>query len=240
MISVNERPDAKVLVVIPSSGLARYVWFEMSAQGVFVPQGSDLYRTMSGSPAKGRNEAVRQAQDDITHFFFIDDDQWFNQDVIMTLLNHRVPIVCATVSLRYPPFAPLVFKGENSTPQGKTLTSYSWADLKGRKGLIPVYAAAGSGLLVERQVFKKLPEPWFVVGKFAPEDLSEDMYFYELARKAGFPIYVDLATTLGHLSPTAVWPMQTEQGEWYISVMWENQEQIRLAVDTKPAEGKKA
>ncbi len=224
MIPVTERDDAAVVVVTPSGALARYVLFEMSMEGLFVPKASDRYRTMSGSPAKGKNQAVREGGPDVTHFFFLDDDHVFQADALIALLNRRVPIVCALNNWKTPPFLPLVFYGENvdEVTGNKRLLTYPLSELDGVSGLHPVYAAAGSGLLVEAQVFKVLPEPWFQVGKFNPEELSEDLFFYEQARNAGFTAYVDFDVQMAHITPVGVKLERDAAGKWQYVLIWDN------------------
>lgn len=235
MINVDAYPEAKVLIVIPSGGLTRYIRSEMSIEALKVPKRSNFYRTISGSPARGRNEAVRFSDADTTHLFFMDDDHWFEPSILLQLLARKVPIVCGLTCMKYPPFTPMAFSREDIDAENhKTLTCYSWDDLDGRGGLIPVFAAAGAGLLVERRVFERLPDPWFRVGLQNPEDLSEDMYFYESARNAGFPIYVDLEAVFGHTAPVTVWPTREKNGVWTFPCVWENGDRLRIGRSDKP------
>lgn len=226
MIPVTEREDANVIISVPGGSLARYVQFEMSMEGLFVPVKHDLYRITSGSPAVGRNNAVREAWDlepKVTHWFFTDDDHAFEGDTLMRLLNRKQPVVCALTNWRVPPFIPMVFKGENVDEFGKRkLLSYSLAELDGISGCHPVYAAAGAGLLVERSVFEALPDPWFRVGTMNPEELSEDLYFYESCRDAGIVAYVDFDVNIAHMAVVAVRLVKDGSGRWQYELTWEN------------------
>ncbi|GAI93114.1 unnamed protein product, partial [marine sediment metagenome] len=58
-----------------------------------------------------------------------------------------------------------------------------------------VVGEGGAGfLLVKREVFEKLPYPWFSFEKG-----GEDLYFCDKARENGFEIWADMSVLLGHL-----------------------------------------
>jgi hypothetical protein len=232
VIPVSEREDAVVAVVVPSQVLARYVMFEMSLEGLWLPKDSNLMRTTTGNAARGRNQAIREADPATTHFFFLDDDHQFDPDILIRLLNDRQPIVCALNNWKIPPFTPIVFYGENvdEVTGNKKLLTYPLVDLQGVTGVHPVFAAAGSGLLVEAHVFKALPEPWFQVGRFNPEEMSEDLWFYEQARNAGYSPTVDFDVQMAHITPVAVKLERGEKGVWHAVVIWENRKRVVLTL----------
>jgi hypothetical protein len=228
-----------VCVCVPSSTLTRYLFFEMSLEGLYVPPNTDLYRVRSSSPAKNRNEAIRMGMQrkEITHWFFVDDDHHFDSDVMMKLLNHKVPFVSSITCLSMPPFAPVVYKGERTLPNGnKQVENYTWKDLDSAKGLLPVFAVGGTGLLIERSVLEKMKDPWFELGKTNPEECGEDIYFCQKLREAGVPLYLDVDTVKGHVNVVAIWPVRDEKtGQWMIELVWETGERVRLGRKDSPA-----
>ena len=265
---MKEHPP--IAVCVPSTTLTRYVLFELSLSGSHVPPLSSEYRIVSTSPAKNRNDAIRMAPLEVTHFFFIDDDQHFDADLIRRLLAWRVPVVCPLVPLARPPFFPILFKGETvidaqpwdeialeiqalaarcqlpeaearlrhtlhleigalATKLGrKRYENISWAELDRKRGLYPVFAGPGSGILVERAVLDQMPKPWFEVGRYDPEQLQEDVVFYEKCRNLGVPVYCDLDSPMGHIAPTVVWPVRTDDDRWTIELMWENGQKFKM------------
>lgn len=110
----------------------------------------------------------------------------------------------------------------------KRYEAVSWSEIDGKHGAYPVFAGAGSGLLVEREVIEKMPQPWFEVGQYDPEQLQEDVVFYEKCRDLGVPIYCDLDSPMGHFASVGSWPVRTEDDRWTVNLMWENGKQFRL------------
>jgi len=239
-----------VAVCVPSSTIPRYMQFELSIEGIRVPADSFISRMMSGSPAANKNSGIRavlygneekkiEPRPDITHFFFQDDDQHFDPNHVLQLLQRRVPVVASLTCSRFPPFPPIVFKGEKILPNGaRRGDGMSWEEIDGLKGLQPVFAIAGAGVLVERRVIEAIPDPWFELGKMDPEQMAEDLYFYEKVRNAGFPIYADFDTVMGHCFTGAAWPTIGPDGRWTIKIVFENGDSIRLGRSDPPKERK--
>jgi len=224
---------ATIAVVVPSGTYTRFVTFEMSIEGLFVPTKSTYARNSSSSPAWNRNEAIRRAGPEITHFWFIDDDHVFDAEILMNLLNHKLELVCCLTQLARPPFWPVLFSNEVEMNGQTKWQSIPWTEIDGKKGLFgPVWAAGGSGILVARTLTDRMADPWFALGQFKgkKDECNEDMYFYDQVRKAGVPIYVDLDSRLGHSAPCTVFAEQDEQGLWYIILLWENSEKIKLGL----------
>jgi hypothetical protein len=221
-----------VTVAVPSGGMTRFITFEMSVEGVFVPKDSSYARNSGSSPAWNRNEAIRRAMLNplVTHLFFVDDDHMFNQELIMNLLAHKLEIVCALTLLSKPYFWPVLFSDEVKI-EGKTKwQSIPWTELDHHKGLYgPVWACAGAGILVAKTLLQRIPEPWFALGQYNKEDCHEDMYFYDQVRKAGVPLYVDLDNVMGHTAPCTALPVKGEDGLWYVHLIWENGETVKLS-----------
>jgi len=244
MIAVQST-HGPIAVSIPSSTHPRFIQFEQSLEGLMVPGRSMVARMSSGATSRNKNEEVRlvlngdkkkkiEPRGDITHFFFQDDDHDFDQDLVLRLLEHGVPIVAAVTSYRMPPFAPVIYKDERivrTLKDGRLVkhgVSYSWAELDTLRGLQPVFAVSGAGMLVAREVFETLDDPWFECGQYDPEEMGEDLYFYEKCRNAGYPIYVDLDTVQGHCGNVAFWPTRLDDGSWTIAVRFHSGDQIVL------------
>lgn len=151
--------------------------------------------------AQGRNMAVYQAEGD--WLWFIDTDMAFGAHVLERLLAHNVDIVQTLCLKRHPPHQPVLWERsaavENTSPTG-------------RPRLIEVKSLGAGGTLYRRKVFEKIAGPWFegVLG-------TEDTNFAAKARLAGFKLYVDMATTVGHVTPMVIWPEWDElAGSWSV------------------------
>jgi hypothetical protein len=233
-----------VTVVVPSGVLARYTTFEISTDALQAPPGSALYRARGPSVAKNRNEVLRHSQD--AYFWLIDDDHEFDANILMSLLDHfmhggrdSVPdlsVVTALTMFKTPGFHPTIFSEQATNPVDgypmfKTVT---WADLAGHRGLYgPVWACNVSGMLIPRVVLEKVNAPWFQLGQLNPEQAHEDVYFCQLLREAGIPIYVDLDVTMGHLNPVAARPRQAKDGTWNLELHWGGGERLTFPLTQK-------
>jgi len=148
-----------------------------------------------------RNGLVQQAQHfGCTHILFMDTDQVYNDfDMIQRMLSHDKPVVGAKIHRRYPPFDPLLLRGD---PGGL----YSVPDEEIQAGGLVEVGATGCGcILYDMDIFLKLDHPWFelTVGEFG-QPIGEDVCFCEKLKKAGHKIYVDCSIDIKHLSLLAV------------------------------------
>jgi hypothetical protein len=218
-----------VIIVVPSSTLARFVVFELSIEALLVPSGSHLSRGMSANIALNCNEAVRLYPQG-RFYWFIDDDHQFDQYTLLRLMAHDLPVVVPVTCLKDPPFYPVLFKEER--PDAQTgypmFIPYSWADLDGKTGLLDVYACGRSGMLVRRDVFDQMPWPWFELGKNSPEYAGEDMWFCKKLRDLGIPVKADLDLTFGHIAPVSAWPTRQADGRLLVRLVWANGQAIML------------
>ncbi len=223
-----------VTVVIPGGNVPRYGAFEMALARLQVPTDSSLGRARSASVAKNRNEVIRAS--DTPWYFFLDDDQDFEEALLLRLLAHRQPVVSALIVAKMPPFFPIVFKGEriNQDTHKKQWEIYTWPELDGRFGLLPVYGVGTGALLVTRDVLRVVKAPWFEIGRYDSEELNEDLNFSEKVRAAGIPMYVDLDTLVGHWDACAVWPMRLPDGGWSVRLKWDNGETVMMGRSDKP------
>lgn len=149
--------------------------------------------------ADQRNKAVLQAEGD--WLWFIDTDMIFAPETLERLLAHEVDLVQVLCMMRHPPHVPLLY--ENSEFERSLAPS-------GSPRLVEVKSLGAGGTLYRKTLFETIPAPWFegIIG-------MEDTNFAQKARKAGFKLYVDLATPVGHLTPMIVWP-HYQEGIWTV------------------------
>lgn len=140
---------------------------------------------------KGRWQGVKDAMNyNFDKVLFIDSDQTFPAYALQRLLSHSKKIVCTTSHLR------------NDTGD------YTARDTKGnridfskREGLHEVVSTGFHFALIDIEVFRKVPEPWFNVEFNNGIWISEDETFFRAARSAGYKVWVDadLTQRIGHI-----------------------------------------
>lgn len=123
----------------------------------------------------------------------MDMDQTYPVDTITRLLSHKLPVVGCVVHRRYPPFDPLLYRGDIGTYE--LIENYEKGDL------IEVDATGTGCLMFDMEVFRNMPAPWFRFRLTADNlPIGEDFGFCSDLRKAGYKIYVDTSIQCGHLS----------------------------------------
>ncbi len=214
-----ERP--RVFVGLPVYGgydpnfvecLVRFVKHEPEVAGYRVA-------TMKGDSlvSRARNRLAKQfLESDATHLLFLDTDLIFSAEQIERLVSHDLPITAGL----YPK------KQDQLAWVCNTLPEYG--DKDAATGLQRILYAGTGCLLIKREVFEAIAalfpeirydgdagEPegpywdFFRVGVCAVENrrryLSEDWYFCEMARQAGFKVFADTQVVLKHVG-MAIYP----------------------------------
>lgn len=154
--------------------------------------------------------AMQALETGCTHLLQMDTDQIPPPDTITRLLEHAragLPIVCARVHRRYPPFDPILMRRTGLTGRKKyaAVPDQEWM----HGGLVEVDATGvGACGLISCEVFEELEWPWFDEVKHEVEDgfsvTGEDVYFCEKARAYGYSIHVDCDIEVQHISALAV------------------------------------
>ena len=124
---------------------------------------------------------------DFTHLFFVDSDMVFEPDVLDKLLAHDKDIVGA----RY-------FKRQGVEKEPVVKTRYDMPGVQMPNHIFKNYAAATGCLLIKREVFEKIPRPWFSMGTPEKQE-GEDIYFSRRARECGIEIFLDPTLSVGHV-----------------------------------------
>lgn len=152
-----------------------------------------------------RNMLVKHALEDptVTHMFFLDTDCIFqspkdpNQAVRM-LLNCNTDIVSGLYRAKKA-------KGDYPwamwmrNPQGEGYVAINeWTG-----NFITVNVIGFGAVLIKREVFEKVPYPWFEWKEKAP---SEDFFACEKFRKYGYEVKVFTSVTLAHAGTMKVLP----------------------------------
>lgn len=135
--------------------------------------------------AENRNRIVAQAvKNNCDYLLLTDDDMIFEPDYLERLIKHDKDIIGATYNTKY--------------EQQELVIEY--LD-KPEEGLFKCKALGGGFLLIKTEVFKKVSQPhfgykWFESGMV---QMSNDWFFCEKAREAGYDIWCDSSLKVGHL-----------------------------------------
>ncbi len=193
-------------VGIPSSGFCR-TQFAVSLAGLVgyfatnkvhpdvQEQSMCVVNIESSCIPDNRERLVMNAlQQSATHILFIDDDMSFDVEALMLLIGHNVPIVGCNYPFRSPHGG---FTALCMDQQTRLVTA---AD---SSGLVEVNYSGFGFCLIDLEVFKRVPQPWFQV-YWHPEMQrysTEDQPFAEKCRQAGYRWFVsqDASKRLKHI-----------------------------------------
>jgi hypothetical protein len=183
------------------------------------PEDVRIETSIGGPLALGRNMLVRRfLQSRADWLLMIDDDHAVPPGFLRHLLEQpTVPILASLYLTKRPPFQPSLY-GPPVRDQKTGMPAFICVflgDFPESHGIHPVYAAGASGMLVQRVVYETLSDPWYELGQ--SDHVGEDLWFAHKAQQAGFPVYVDLDSRLGHLAPFAIWPDVINE-QWATSI----------------------
>lgn len=196
----------RLALCIPSSGLMRAEcalscirFVTHLASRPLLPEGGEqsiqTYMRLGSGIAANRDYLADLAlENGATHVLFVDDDMVFEPEAVVHLISRRLPIVATTYRKRFPPAE---FIGIYQDPQRVARIGPT----EKTTGVIPA-KYSGFGLsLIAREVFEKLPKPRFLNEWRDGTYTSEDLPFYDAARAAGYPCWIDLDASklIGHI-----------------------------------------
>jgi len=125
-----------------------------------------------------------------THFLWLDSDHTFNPDLACRLASHNVDMASALYFGRTN-YLPVVYVKDQNDPD-----EYKHFPLIEYPAMLFEADAVGFGAcLTRREVFERVPEPWFTLDWRAGEDIA----FCTKARQHGVKIHVDGQYKLGHI-----------------------------------------
>lgn len=200
----------KLLVGLSTGEYVRNASFIPSFIGLLRPEGSFTMTVHGQSPATSRNMIIKRAlENDCTHIFFMDDDMILPPDTLLKLIEHKKDIVSALYLLRSFPHRPAFF--DKAYENGRC--KFTFLE-KGMTGLIKGVNCGLGAVLISTNVFKALEEPYVRLGEIEKDGWCDDVGFFNRCRQAGFDIYCDLDSPVGHMASLTIWP-EYNDGEWF-------------------------
>lgn len=151
--------------------------------------------------AASRNGIVLQAlENECTHLIMMDTDQGYPVDTITKLLSHEKDVVGVNIHRRYPPFEPIMMRGQEDE-------YYHVPDKECYSGdLIEVDATGCGCVCYNMDVFYEIEYPWYEWNARSKngKPVGEDVLFCQKLKETGFSIYVDTSIEVDHFSMFAV------------------------------------
>lgn len=189
-------PCRDTMVASTAFDLAR-----MSAYDARNRKGSLAFYTVSTTLIfEGRERLAEAAlKDGADVILWIDSDMRFPKDTIDIMLSRNVLLLGVNAVTRQKPALPTA---KNFVMIAEDVGLWKKVDSRGKSGLEKVTAVGCGVQMTRRQVFEKLPKPWFEFVKVKGNQwVGEDVYFCIRAHDAGFDTFVDhdLSKHIGHV-----------------------------------------
>lgn len=206
------------VIGVASSFLGRYREFDMDLARVKAPPGSVVEWRMGVNVAHHYNNMIRTMINDpkFQWVWILGDDHVFRPDTLMNLLSRGVDMVTPLCLRRSEPYETVL---HTCAEDGYRLVRLE--NIAHERGLLDItaYVVGNAGTLLSRRLCEAMEDPWHVCGQTNPEYIGSDLYFCEKVRKYGFKSYLDLETTIGHLTTAAVWPVRNGDGKYHPQVI---------------------
>lgn len=150
-----------------------------------------------------RNDLARRAKNNIsyltgkkyTHILWLDNDHVFTPDMACYLAREDLDVVSALYYQRTAPYHPVVYTKDDTDDKYK-----HYPIIEVPNTLIEVDAVGFGALLMKRDVFDRVPEPWFTIDYKAGEDIA----FCVKAKENGVKIHCEGRYKLGHIGPPEI------------------------------------
>ena len=199
-------------VIVPTGIAPRFHEFYDSLDLLLVPEGSARMRLGGPDCDTNRNRALRNLPHEARWVFFLDDDQTFEQDILVRMLETMqgmpgIDALTGWYTKKTPPFPPIIFE---DSPEGSDVAfdRIMLTDVIERKKKGPLHqiSACGGGiLLVKREALDAIGDPWFTPGP--ARKWGGDIGFGKSMKDHGLKLWVDLSLPVGHCMPAVITPV---------------------------------
>jgi len=198
------------VIGVPSGEFGRYRVCDASLLGLQTPPGTARLPVFGANIAENRNIISEQAVKlGAEWVLYVDDDQVLAPDTLMRLLARDKDIVSGIYLKREMPFVPQMYAQEDQRGwcYPRLLAPFA-------SGLVEVVATGAGCLLVKTKVLEAMEKPHWRLGQITSDGWGDDMNFCHRAREAGFKVWCDLDTRVGHQINGTIWPVRREDGSW--------------------------
>lgn len=200
--------EKKVLIGLSTGEYIRKAEFLPYFMALERPTNALAVSVHGQSPAKARNLIIEAAiENKCTHILFLDDDMILPKDTLMKLLAHDKDVVTALYLLRTFPHYPAMF--DKKYDNGKCRFAFLTPE---KSGLIRIVNGGLGCVLISMRVFEALEKPWIRLAEIAKDEWCDDIGFFNRVGEAGFEMFCDLDTPVGHILSVHMWPEKTSKG----------------------------
>lgn len=180
-----ENHPTKILIVVATEHKSETL---PCLDGILIPSGLQVkyYNVWGRTIDDAYNDAMMLALHDGTDYIFtVEDDTFPPPDALLRLKDHNTDIVGAWYPKRVPTIegAPI------------TLVNNKREALKADDQIHEVYTLPMGCTLFKTDIFRKIDYPWFVT----TPNLTQDSFFSELARQAGYKLICDTSIRCKHI-----------------------------------------
>jgi hypothetical protein len=227
---VIETPHPPGAVVLITGELVRYASSLQHLSRLAVPNRSmEIWRT-GVLVAENLNRALDSvmAVPEAAWVWLMGDDHTYADETVLRLLDRQVDVVATLCLNRVPPMDPFILSAEHGR-----MKHLEELPTSGLYKLGPGETCGDAGLLIRRNVLEALERPFYNrlrTGGFK----ADDQAFTRKIQDAGFPVYVDLDTRIGHLTPVAVEPV-VHGGQWHVRLSAGHRQIVDVQAQREPA-----
>ena len=188
----------KIIIAIPHTGTI-YSDVALSLLHIQSKHGINVQMLKSSILYISREHLVIAALNySADYIMFLDSDQIIKPDTIDRMAAHLEngeDIVTTLIFRKDPPFQPCIFSHQEELPNRQIGLKYY--DVANEDLTKPFYVqSCGLGCaMIKTDVFKKIPQPWFLPRPYTGEDIS---FMYEATAKYGYKILCDPTIEIGH------------------------------------------
>lgn len=203
------------IIVMMTAELSRYSDAVSDVVGLKLPPNSGFVWFKGVLIADGLNKglAALLAKPDMQWAWIMGDDHRFDRGALCRQLAKGFDASVPLCLHRRPPFATTVIDYSGGKGRYRLASEFPTS---GEYKLKPDEMCGDAGLLVTRKVVEAIEPPWYDTrrsGSFASDDLA----FSKRIREAGFDIWLDLDSTLGHITPMTITPTVVN-GQWSVQL----------------------
>lgn len=202
-------------IVMITADTARYALSIQCLMALKVPVGSVLAWHMGVLIARSINDAFEVVMKNpaLQWAWIMGDDHTFDPEIVLQLLDRDKDVVLPFCLNRVPPMDPTIVNHDK-----KRMKYLEELPSSGLYQLGQNETCGDAGLLVRRKVLEAIPAPWYdhrVSGALA----AEDQAFIRRIKDAGFDVFVDLDTPLGHIGQVTFIPVKMKDGSWNVRLV---------------------
>lgn len=194
----NEKTMPRIMIAIPCTSMMDAKAAHSIGSAIIKSDGKvvDFIIRQSSEIASARTWLVQEAlQKDLTHILFIDSDMYFQADIINKLVEEDKDIIGIEYNKRQFPLEMIGAAVEKRTEDMPYKARYAGTGVLLIK--LDIFRDPKFGIVDEQGT----RQPWFQFARGANGELvmGEDVWFCNIARSAGYDVWIDPRIKVGHV-----------------------------------------